>query len=372
MLATKICLVLTFACLVLSIACIAQASQRRNVRVQHLGKDSVKLTLNEEYYLIEDSCAQIIRYAHYDFNQRLFTGKFTDVSRLDSNQVISAGEYNERGLKNGEFVSYYLNQNQQAKGSFKDNKFTGKWELFYEDGKPKLSFEATGDELKIIDAWDAEGKKIVDNGNGPYKANLGNIYWTGKLTGGKPDGKWKAMKTDDRTNTELVTEKFKNGQFQQGDGPAGTYKDASRILLVSELELPFVNAEKLRVSPVPCNGVKRKRIVNAQYSNGVASFSEAIKQLVTPYLSKVDLRPFDTEVTFNGEVSETGDITLTNYTMGIDDKIASGLQRELRLLPHLEPALADGKAIAQKFTITFKFSKGFYSFTYRFLPPVLQ
>ena len=366
---TKNDLILTAISLVLSIASIAQAQPRRNVRFQSIGKDSVKLTLNQEYYLIEDSCAEIIRYARYDFKQRLFTGQFKDVNNANHEQVIAAGEYNEKGLKNGEFVAYYLNSNLQAKGSFKDNKFMGKWELFYDDGKPKLSFEASENEIKIIAAWDGEGKKIVDNGKGAYKANLGNIYWTGKLTDGKPDGKWKAIKTNDRTNTELVTESFKNGVFQKGDGPAGDYQDASRILLVSETELPFVNAEKLRISPVPCNGVKRKLIVNAQYRNGFASFSEEIKRLVTPYLGKVDLRPYDTEVTFRGEVSEKGDVSLTDYTIGIDDRIASGLQRELRSLPRLEPALADGKPISQKFTITFKFSNGFYSFSYRFLSP---
>jgi antitoxin component YwqK of YwqJK toxin-antitoxin module len=362
-------LILTAISLLLSITSVAQTSQRRNVRFVNVGKDSVKLTLNEEYYLIEDSCAQIIRYARFDFKQRLFTGKFKDVNHVNPEQIIATGEYNDKGLKNGEFISYYLNSNLQAKGSFKENRFTGKWDLFYEDGKPKLSFVASENEIQIVAAWDAEGKKIVDNGKGTYKANLGNIYWTGRLTDGKPDGKWKAIKTNDRTNTELVTESFKNGVFQKGDGPTGDYNDASRILLVSEIELPFANAEKLRISSVPCNGVKRKLLVNAQYRNGFASFSEEIKRLVTPYLGKVDLRPFDTEVTFSGEVSETGDISLTNYTAGIDDKIASGLQRELRALPRLEPALADGKPIVQKFTIIFRFSQGLYSFSYRFLPP---
>ena len=355
-------------CFFASLISIAQTPPQRNIRFKTLGKDSVKLSLNEEYYLIEDSCAQIMRYAHYDFKQRIFNGKFRDVNYLNPEQLISEGEYNDKGLKNGDFVSYYLNGNLQAKGSFKDNKFSGKWELFYDDGKPKLNFEAEGNDIKIIDAWDPQGKKIVDNGKGNYKADLGSLYWTGKLENGKPDGKWKAMKTDDRTNTELVTENFKNGGFQKGKSTAGDYKDASRVILVSENELPFVNAEKMRISSVPCNGVKRKHIVNAQYRNGFSSFSEEIKRLVTPYLGKVDLRPYDNELTFTGEVSEKGYVSITDYTNGFDDKIASGLQRELRNLPNLEPALADGKPVPQKFAITFKFSRGVYSFSYRFLP----
>jgi len=179
---------LTLSCLLFCIASLAQTSQRRNVRLQSIGKDSVKLTLNKEYYLIEDSCAQIVRYARYDFKRRLFIGKFTDVNHGSPEHILATGEYNEEGLKNGAFISYYLNSNVQAKGSFKDNKFSGEWELFYEDGKPKLSFVAGENEIKILAAWDSEGKKIVDNGRGTFKANLGNIYWTGKLNDGKPEG----------------------------------------------------------------------------------------------------------------------------------------------------------------------------------------
>ena len=360
---------ITGGCLFTSLISFAQTGpQKRSIRFQNIGKDSVKLALNEEYYLIEDSCAQIMRYARYDFKQRIFTGKFRDINSLNGEQVVSEGEYTDKGSKNGDFVSYYLNGNLQAKGNFKNNKFFGKWELFYDDGKPKLSFEADENDIKIIDAWDPGGKKTVDNGKGTYKADLGGIYWTGKLLNGKPDGKWKAMKTDDRTNTELVSENFKNGEFEKGKGPGGDYKDASRIILVSENVLPFVNAEKLRISSVPCNGIKRKHIVNAQYRNGFASFSDEIKRLVSPYLSKVDLRPYDNELTFNGEVSEKGYVSITDYTNSFDDKIASGLQRELRKLPNLEPALEDGKPVPQKFVINFIFSRGMYSFGYRFLP----
>jgi len=355
-------------CFIISFYSVAQVQPKRSIRFQNLGKDSIRIALNEEYYLIEDSCAQIIRYARYDAKRRMFIGKFKDVNNSEDGKLVSEGEYNDNGFKNGDFVSYYLNGNLQAKGSFKDNKFSGRWDLFFDDGKPKLSFEANGNDIKIIDAWDEQGKKTVDNGKGNYKADLGILYWTGKLENGKPDGKWKAIRRDDRTNAELATESFKNGAFQKGSGMGGDYKDASRILLVSEITLPFVNAEKMRISSVPCNGVKRKHIVNAQYHDGFNSFSEEIKRLVSPYLGKVDLRPYDTEVKFNGEISDKGYVLINNHTLGLDDQIASGLERELRRLPPLEPALADGKPVPQKFTITFKFYQGMYSFSYRFLP----
>ena len=359
---------LALTCSFILIVSVHAQTPKRSVRFASVGRDSVKLTLNDEYYLIEDSCAQIIRYAKYDFKQRIFTGKFTDVNSSNTDEVVASGQYNENGEKNGEFISYYLNGNPQSKGVFKDNKFQGRWDLFYSNGKPKLSFEADEKQIKIIDVFDAEGKKIVDNGNGAYRANLGTIYWAGKLVNGRPDGKWRVMKTDDRTNTELATEVFKNGEFQKGSGMGGDYKDGSRIILVSDLELPFVNAEKLRVSSVPCNGVKRQHFVPAQYRNGFASFSDEIKTRVSPYLGKVDLRPYDTNVTYNGEVLEDGRVVIKDYSFGLDDRIASGLKRELSSLPSLEPALADGKPVVQKFTITFTFMQGSYRFGYRFLP----
>ncbi|HEX7903182.1 MAG TPA: hypothetical protein VF487_04815 [Chitinophagaceae bacterium] len=347
---------------------VAQPQPKRTIHFQHIGKDSVKLHLNEEYYLIEDSCAQIVRYARYDFKQRIFTGKFKDANYSNPDLVVSEGNYNDKGLKNGMFISHYLNGNLQATGSFKDNQFAGKWDLFYDDGKPKLSFEANGNDIKIIDAWNDEGKKTVDNGNGVYKADLGSIYWTGKLVNGRPDGKWKAVKTNDRTNTELVNEHFKDGVFQKGKGPDGDYKDVSRIILVIENQLPFVNAEKLRISPVPCNGVKRKQIINAQYRGSLASFSEEIKRLAGPYLNKADLKSFDTELVLTGEIGTNGFISTLTYSGAFDDKIASGLTMELRRLPPLEPALVDGKPVPQQFIITFKFRMGGYSFGYRLLP----
>ena len=121
---------LTLTCAsVLVVSAFAQTSPRR-VRFESVGKDSAKFAFNDEYNLIEDSCAQIIRYAKYDFKQRIFTGKFTDVNSSDKEKVVASGQYNEKGEKDGEFVSYYLNGNLQAKGNFKNNKFWGRWDLY--------------------------------------------------------------------------------------------------------------------------------------------------------------------------------------------------------------------------------------------------
>ncbi|MDB5031561.1 hypothetical protein [Mucilaginibacter sp.] len=339
----------------------------RRISFNFVGKDSVNMALNDEFDLIEDSCKQVIRYAKLDMRKRKYLGKIKDVSSLNPNLILTEGNYTADGLKDGYFITHYLNGQLQAKGSFKNNEYEGKWEMYYDDGKPKLTFEANGKDIKITDAWDAKGVKTIDNGKGTYRVNTGSIYWKGKLLNGKPDGAWSAMKTDDATNTDIATEKYKNGAFQKGTGPLGDYNDVSRMALVPGDVLPFVKAELLHVSMVPCNGVKRKHIVNAQYAQGFGYFSEAIKRAVEPYLKTVNIKSYENQFNITGEVNDRGFIVNMTANDAFNQSIAQGLIASLRRLPALNPATVDGKPVTQKFNITFNFGQGLYSFSYRFL-----
>lgn len=345
---------------------------RRTIRFNFIKKDSVNLSLNNEFDLIEDSCSEVIRYVHINMQQRKFFGPIKDVSRLTPELALTEGNYTADGLKDGYFITHYLNGNLQAKGSFKNNKYNGKWEIYFDDSKPKLTFEAIEGDIKITDAWDDKGAKVVDNGKGSFRVDLGTLYWKGKLLNGKPDGMWRAIKTDDATNTDVATESFKNGVFQKGTSPIGMYKDASRVVLVTADYLPFTRAEMLHISSVPCNGTKRKHVVGAQYSLGSVSFSEAIKNLVSPYLSKINLAPYVSDLTLNGEVTQYGTITKLIAENAFNDNIANGLITQLRRLPSLQPATVDGKQVTQKFNITFNFYQGSYRFSYHFLPIVVE
>ena len=170
----------------------AKAGLKRTFRFNFINKDSIHLALSENFEMIEDSCSQITRYGHLNMMERKFTGKFKDVSRLNPTLILTEGNYSADGLKDGTFISRNLNGNVQSKGNFTKNKFDGRWEIYYDDGKPKLTFEANGKDIKIIDSWDAKGVKTIDNGNGNYQLDLEDIYWKGKLVNGKPDGTWKA------------------------------------------------------------------------------------------------------------------------------------------------------------------------------------
>lgn len=342
---------------------------KRNIKIERIGKDSINLKLNDEYYLIEDSCSTIKRFSPYNFSIKKFSGKFKDISVADPNLVVSEGAYTTEGLKTGEFISRYLNGNLRSKGKFKNDKFNGKWELFYEDGKPRLVFEADSSGIKILNAWNEKAEKVVDEGNGRYKYLNGFIVWEGKLLDGKPDGKWVATRQYDRTNTEISSETFKNGIFKKGAGPLGSYNDASRLVLARETDMPFTNIEKLMASSVPCNGTARKKYTSAQYYQGVDAFNEIVKNLVRPFLASVDLRQYDDEILFEAEVNESGRLGKFTHSKPFNLEIAFGLERELRKLPQLEPALENGVPIKQKMVITFKFFSGMYSFSYRFLRP---
>ncbi len=341
----------------------------RSIKFNFVAKDSVNLLLDDEFNMIEDSCAQVIRYAKLKMQQHKYSGKIRDVSRLDPSLVLTEGTYTDDGLKDGYFVTHYLNGKLQAKGSFKNNRYDGKWEMYYDDGKPKLFFEANGKDIKITDAWDAKGAKTIDNGKGTYRSDLGSIFWKGKLLNGRPDGTWSAVKTND-VNNELSSEKFKDGAFQKGNGPLGAYTDASRLELVAIDMLPFTHAELLRISRVPCNGngPKRRQIVNAQYGNGGFNvFNDAIKRAVEPYLRTVNIKDYDNHFTIQGAIDEKGFMVNMNSDDSFNQTIAEGLISSLRRLPALNPATIDGKPAKQKFAITFTFEQGVYHFSYRFL-----
>jgi len=345
----------------------------RKIQFRTIGRDSVNLNLNEDYDMIEDSCSLIIRQGHFNLKDRKFVGKFKDISKLDPSVVVSEGSYTVDGLKDGSFTSNYLNGKLRSKGSYKNDKYEGKWEIYYQDGKPELVFEARNDTITIINAWETDGKKTVDNGKGTYQVIVGAISWKGKLENGRPDGTWHAFKTDDATQNSMASESFKKGIFQKGNSPINSYTDASRINLINPDALPFNRAEKLHASLVPCNGLKNKHVVNAQYKDGLSSFSQYIADLARPAISRFNIASYQSSLTLVGDVSEQGQIVGLKTAEGsFNLSLAQAIINELHSLPPLLPATVDGKPVKQSFTITFTFSNGMYSFGYKFLPVKLN
>ena len=337
----------------------------RAIHLKTIGRDSIAISLNDQYYLIEDSCAQIIRYAHINLKNRIFNGRVKDVSKVDSTLVVSEGNYNTYGLKDGEFILHYLNGNLRAKGRFKNNKYEGHWELYYDSGKPQLTFDAVDNDIKIIDAWGAGGTKIVDNGKGEYKDQIGEYYWVGKIVNGKPDGTWKYI-DERKIAVTLASEYFKKGQFHDGTSPIGDYKDSSRLVLIDPDLLPLIHAEKFIISPISCDGTGRRKIIHAQYRDGASAFNDEIKTAIAPALRSIRGQLPDGSLGIEGLVNTKGlleDLKPTSFNY---DPLGGEIARRLFMLPALEPATADGVPVKEKFSILFTFENGLYSFHYYF------
>lgn len=336
----------------------------RSVHFNFIEKDSIKLAYNEDYDLIEDTCATFIRYAHINMNiGRKFIGKIKDVSRLDSNIITAEGNYNTAGQKDGLFTTRYINGQLRTKGNFVKDKVDGKWELYYDDGKPQLLFEATGDDMIITDYWDKNGHKEVNKGKGTYRVELGGIYWKGKLVNGRPDGNWSFLRGD---GSEMSSEKFNLGIFQKGKSPLGEYTDKSRIRFISPSLLPFINAEGLKISAFPCNAPKRKLYAGATYSGGMQAYSDELIRVIAAYFYYIDVQHFTNKFTIDGEVDEQGYLTKFSCLDSFNQSISDGLIRCLKRTVPLTPATVDGKPVKQKIHFVFNFAGGTYRFTYGF------
>ena len=308
-------------------------------------KDSVRLSLDENYFLIEDSCSSIIRYVRYNGKDRKFYGSFHDVSSKNSNLIVSEGSYSIDGFLDGPFISRYLDGSLQATGKFSKGKMIGKWIINYPNNLRHLEFENINGIVHIENAWDETGKQTVINGLGNFTATLGRVKWVGKIDGGLPDGIWKFQSQDDRTGSMRVTENFKKGSFIKGSGPAGSYTDESRLTLADATMLPVYNASLMRISANNCDPTtpSRKKIVYAVYKNGTEMFSQEIMRVIQPVIAKIDLRNFNNkEFTIEGIVSPKGDLKNLKYVNTFDDRMSRSLLEALYSLPFLEPTLVDG------------------------------
>ncbi|MES2267281.1 MAG: hypothetical protein V4520_10995 [Bacteroidota bacterium] len=357
----------------LAVLCCYSASAQdtdpieRTIQLEFIKGDSTRLGLNEEFNLIEDNCSQMFRYGHINMQQRKFTGPFKDVRHDNPNLIITQGAYSTDGLKEGPFIINYLDGTPQARGSFKHDKFDGKWEVFYNTGKPLMTFDASGADIKIIDVWDEKGKKAVDNGNGTYRSDMGFMYWKGKLLNGRPDGKWKSKKTTD--DSDLTAEVYNLGAFKKGTTSFNEYTDAPRMVLVSPTLFLFIGAERFNMSQFGCGfSNKQKKIVTASYSGGLNSFTERISEAISSYLNTINIKSYDEQLTIEGEISETGNLAKLKAVNPFNIDISQRLINKLYMLPRLTPATIDGKPAVEGFTISMVFQNGIYRFSYRFLP----
>ena len=340
---------------------VAQNTQGRNIPFKKLGPDSVALSIGDDYYLIEDSCAFITRYAHFDFKAKAFNGHFRDVINEDEHIVLTEGYY-KNNKKNGPFILRYPNGQVYAKGNYKDDMYDGRWETFFEDGKPSLVFEADKNVYKIWDSWLEDGTRQVENGKGEYFAYSALSYWKGNLLNGTPNGNWRLY--NEENGAVYATEYFENGKFQDGTSNYSRYTGKSLLTLVF-FSFRFINVERLWPSSQLCGTVVSHQSANAVFAHGSNTFMEDLQNAVNTYFSTITyLRDGSRAFKIEGEISPEGKFS----NMKSNAEMGRGILYQLKILPALTPASIDGKPVAQKFVMAFTFNDGAYHFNYNLLP----
>jgi hypothetical protein len=326
--------------------------------------DSVHVYYNERYYVIQDTCADIVRQVHISSTTKRFFGPFTDFSKANQEQIVAVGSYDKRGLKQGAFKTWYLDGKLQSRGSFKDGNFDEVWDFYYPNGKPKVTFEPFGAEMKIINAWNENGRKTVENGEGHYDWVMGGITWKGKINGGRPNGKWIAATSYFRQNEALATELFKDGVFQQGSNKAGAYSDSSNIHFFPGDLLPLYRSDDLIASVSDCYALN---IVAASYPQGGQQFISQIGERLTPVLDQLNLGTLNEPIVLQMKILTDGRL-LFDPADGTDPKIISACTVALNALPAFTPASVNRKLVEQQMLIIIRRNSSVYTFNYALLP----
>jgi antitoxin component YwqK of YwqJK toxin-antitoxin module len=149
----------------------------------------------------------------------LFNGPVRDYM-IGTNRLVMEGRY-EMGSKSGQFTFYYLNGQTESSGLYADNKRTGKWETYHENGKLHKLTEYTNSNSYLLHAlWDSLGNQLVNEGNGVWTETNRNadnnrlILVEGKVEKGLRDGKWRVLYTNGEM---LLEEHYVKGKFNFGD-----------------------------------------------------------------------------------------------------------------------------------------------------------
>lgn len=110
------------------------------------------------------------------------------------NSNLSQIGYYKRNMQDSLWKYYFENGQLSAAGNYKDDERIGTWKEYYNDGKPAIDYEYISEDKTFIkNAWNPEGKQIVLDGNGEFKAysEEGKILSAGKLEDGDKIGIWK-------------------------------------------------------------------------------------------------------------------------------------------------------------------------------------
>lgn len=106
------------------------------------------------------------RVGYWIKSKQMLDGAFTDYIKTSK---IAEGTYSN-GKLNGAYTSYFTGTKKRASTGFLINeKPTGKWIYFYRNGKPRMEIDINGDHFEIVNAFDQNGQKVMNAGNGKWR-----------------------------------------------------------------------------------------------------------------------------------------------------------------------------------------------------------
>lgn len=164
--------------------------------------------------ITEKGCAEFYRKGKMDSTQLSLAGTVRDYY---INDTLAFEAQLENSLLNGLASYFHRNGKLRAKGRYKDNRKTGVWTFFYDNGNPEKIINFVRGFPFIVAYHKRNGKQVVEQGNGIFKDvfSLGNSCSPYKISGrvieGKMHGKWKIY--DDFNHEKVATEYYDHGKF---------------------------------------------------------------------------------------------------------------------------------------------------------------
>ena len=132
------------------------------------------------------------------------------------------GTYDELGLKNGLFKSFYENGNPKSIGNYSNNSMNGNWKFFYPNGKDKAEILFQDLDFVFINFWDSTGNKLLEGSSGKFTwpVNENRFDYTyilkGEFLNGKRHGAWNFFGNFFGLKEAQFKEVYEKGNFKKG------------------------------------------------------------------------------------------------------------------------------------------------------------
>ncbi len=159
-----------------------------------------------------------------------YTGKIKD---FDINGVlVTEGEYNDKGQRDGSFKFYYPNGKLMLAGNYWEGLMTGDWHWYYSNDSLMaiINFDGPSDDFTFNLYKTRDGTTKLQNGTGEfewytnvYTSHFPNFKVTGSLSAGKRSGGWRYYWINGGEETFRFEEKYdKEGKLKK-ISVSGTY-----------------------------------------------------------------------------------------------------------------------------------------------------